>query len=151
MFTNWSLLTLCINFLKISYQNYLIITSQHSTKFMIKQLKNQVDLTTFYLESLNLLDRTKSNLEVLNYGKKLVKIKKLNPSIILKSSLNKIYSEITDHTVRHCMYCTRSLLNMRELCYKQHCLYYLLYFIISFQLCVITYGEKLKTNKEYLD
>ena len=29
---------------------------------------------TFYLESLNLLDRIKSNLEVLNYGKKLVKI-----------------------------------------------------------------------------
>ena len=28
----------------------------------------------FFLESLNLLDRIKSNLEVLNYGKKLVKI-----------------------------------------------------------------------------
>ena len=36
--------------------------------------KNQADLITFYLEFLNLLDRIKSNLEVLNYGKKLVKI-----------------------------------------------------------------------------
>ena len=41
---------------------------------MIMQLENQADLITFYLESLNLLDRIKSNLEVLNYGKKLVKI-----------------------------------------------------------------------------
>ena len=37
------------------------------------QLENQADLITFYLYSLNLLDRIKSNLEVLNYGKKLVK------------------------------------------------------------------------------
>ena len=37
-------------------------------------LENQADLITFYLESLNLLDRIKSNLEVLNYGKILVKI-----------------------------------------------------------------------------
>ena len=51
---------------------------------MIMQLENQADLITFYLESLNLLDRIKSNLEVLNYGKKLVKISKINPSILLK-------------------------------------------------------------------
>ena len=38
------------------------------------QLENQADLITFYLESLNLLDRIKSNLEVLNYEKKFVKI-----------------------------------------------------------------------------
>ena len=50
------------------------ITSQQLTKFMIMQLENQANLITFYLESLNLLDRIKSNLEVLNYGKKLVKI-----------------------------------------------------------------------------
>ena len=43
-------------------------------KFMILQLENQADLITFYLESVNLLDRIKSNLEMLNYGKKLVKI-----------------------------------------------------------------------------
>ena len=41
---------------------------------MIMQLENQADPSTFYLESLNLLDRIKSNLEVQNYGKKLVKI-----------------------------------------------------------------------------
>ena len=52
-------------------QNYVIITSQQLTKFMIMQLENQVDLITFDLEFLNLLDRIKSNLEVLNYGKKL--------------------------------------------------------------------------------
>ena len=38
------------------------------------QLEKQADLIIFCLESLNLLDRIKSNLEVLNYGKKLVKI-----------------------------------------------------------------------------
>ena len=42
---------------------------------MITQLENQADLITFYLEALNLLDRIKSNLEVLNYGKKLVNLK----------------------------------------------------------------------------
>ena len=47
------------------------MTSQQLTKFMIMQLENQADLITFYLESLNLLDRIKSNLEVLNYEKKL--------------------------------------------------------------------------------
>ena len=60
--------------LRISYQNYVIITSQQLTKFMIMQLESQADLITFDLESLNLLDRIKSNLEVLNYGKKLVKL-----------------------------------------------------------------------------
>ena len=74
MFTNWSLLNLCISFLRTSYQNYVIITSQQLAKFMIMQLENQADLITFYLESLNLLDRIKSNLEVLNYEKKFVKI-----------------------------------------------------------------------------
>ena len=38
------------------------------------QLENQAELITFYLKSLNPLNRIKSNLEVLNYGKKLVKI-----------------------------------------------------------------------------
>ena len=74
MFTNWSWLNLCISFLRISYQNYVIITSQQLTKFMIMQLENQADQITFYVESLNLLNRIKSNLEVLNYGKKLVKL-----------------------------------------------------------------------------
>ena len=55
----------------------------------------------FFLESLNLLDRIKSNLKVLNYEKKLVKILKVNHSILLTSSLKKIYREITDHTVWH--------------------------------------------------
>ena len=41
---------------------------------MIMQPENQADLITFYLESLNLLDEIKSNLEMLNYGKKLAKI-----------------------------------------------------------------------------
>ena len=41
---------------------------------MNMQPENQADLITFYLKSLNLLDKIKSNLEVLNYGKKLVKI-----------------------------------------------------------------------------
>ena len=58
---------------------------------MIMQLENQANLITFYLESLNLLDRIKSNLEVLNHGKKLVKILKIDPSILLKSGLKKIY------------------------------------------------------------
>ena len=58
---------------------------------MIMQLENQADLITFYLASLNLLDRIKSILEVLNYGKKLVKIKKIKLSILLKSSYKKIY------------------------------------------------------------
>ena len=71
------------------------------TKFMIMQLENQADLITFYLESLNLLDKIKSNLDALNYGKKLVKLEQINPSILLKSSLKKIYCEITDHAVRH--------------------------------------------------
>ena len=70
-FTNWSLLNLCISFLRISYQICVIITSQQLTKIMIMQLENQANLFTFYLESLNLLDRIKSNLDVLNYGKKL--------------------------------------------------------------------------------
>ena len=74
MFTNWSLLNLRITFLRTSYQNYVILTSQQSTKFMIMQLENQANLITFYLESLILLNRIESNLEVLNYGKKLVKI-----------------------------------------------------------------------------
>ena len=65
------------------------------------QLENQADLITFYLASLNLLDRIKSILEVLNYGKKLVKIEKIKPSILLKSSYKKIYWEITDHTIRY--------------------------------------------------
>ena len=58
---------------------------------MIMRLENQADLITFYLESLNLLNRIKANLDVLNYGKNLVKIKKIDPSILLKSSLKKIY------------------------------------------------------------
>ena len=74
MFTNWSLLNLCISFLRISFQNYVIITFQQLTKFIIMQLENQADLITFYLKSPNLLDRIKSNLEMLNYEKKLVKI-----------------------------------------------------------------------------
>ena len=41
---------------------------------MIMRLENQADQITSYLESLNLLDRIKSNLEVLNYGEKLEKI-----------------------------------------------------------------------------
>ena len=53
---------------------YIIITSQQLTKFMIMQLENQANLITFYLESLNLLYKIKSILEVLNSGKKLVKI-----------------------------------------------------------------------------
>ena len=80
-----------ISFLRTSYQNYVITTSQQFTKFMIMQLENQADLITFYLASLNLLDRIKSILEVLNYGKKLVKIEKIKPSILLKSSYKKIY------------------------------------------------------------
>ena len=96
MFTN-----LCLSFLRMSYQNYVIINSQQLTKFMIMLRENQADLITLYLESLNLLDRIKLNWEVLNYGKKLVKIKKINPSILLKSSLKKIYWEITDHTARY--------------------------------------------------
>ena len=56
--------------------------------------RKQADLIAFYLESLNLLDRMKSNLEVLNYGKKLVKIQKINPSILFKSRVKKIYREI---------------------------------------------------------
>ena len=62
------------NLFKNKHQNHVFITSQQLTKFIILQLKNQADLITFYLESLNLLYRIKSNLEVLNYGKKLVKI-----------------------------------------------------------------------------
>ena len=62
--------------LRTSYQNYAIIISQQLTKFMIMQPENQADLITFYLESLNLLDEIKSNLEMLNYGKKLAKFKK---------------------------------------------------------------------------
>ena len=46
----------------------VIITSQQLTKFMIMQLENQADSITFYLEFLN-LDKIKSNLEVLNYGR----------------------------------------------------------------------------------
>ena len=68
---------------------------------MIMQPENQAGLITFYFESLNQLDEKKSNLGVLNYGKKLAKIKKINPSILLKSSLKKIYREITDHTVKN--------------------------------------------------
>ena len=41
---------------------------------MIMQLENQADLIIFYLESLNLLGRIRSNSEVLNYGTKLEKI-----------------------------------------------------------------------------
>ena len=40
---------------------------------------------TFYLESLNLLDRIKSNVEVIHYGKKLVKIKKKHLQFFLKA------------------------------------------------------------------
>ena len=41
---------------------------------MITQLKSQANLIAFSVESLNMLDRIKLNLEKLNYGKKLVKI-----------------------------------------------------------------------------
>ena len=41
---------------------------------MIMQLENQAGLISSYLESRNPLDRIKSNLEVLNYEKKLVKV-----------------------------------------------------------------------------
>ena len=101
MFTSLSLLNLCISFLRTSFQNYVIITSQQLTKFMIMQLETQADLIAFYLESINLPDRIKSNLEVLNYGKKLVKIWKINPSILLKSSFKKTYWENTNHTVSY--------------------------------------------------
>ena len=57
---------------------------------MIMQLKNQADLITFYLKSLNLLDRVKSNLEVLNHGE-ISEIEKIDLSILSKSSLKKIY------------------------------------------------------------
>ena len=59
---------------------------------MSMQLENQADLITFYLESLNRLDRIKSNLEVglLNSGKKLAKIQKISFSILSKSSVKKI-------------------------------------------------------------
>ena len=78
-----------------------------------------------------------------NYGKKLVKILKINPSILLKSSLKKIYCEITDHTVRHWLsiVCTvpvriwtcESFATTIIVCA------YLLYFIISLLLCVKRY------------
>ena len=47
MFTNGSLLNLCISFLRTSYQNYVIITSQRLTKFITMLLENQTDLITF--------------------------------------------------------------------------------------------------------
>ena len=40
-----------MSFLRTSYQNYVIITSQQLTKFMIMQLENQADVITLYLES----------------------------------------------------------------------------------------------------
>ena len=43
-----------------------MITSQQLTKFMIMQMGNQADLITFYLESLNLPERIKLSLEVIN-------------------------------------------------------------------------------------
>ena len=61
---------------------------------MIMQLENQADLITFYLKSLNLLDRIKLNLEVLNYGKKLVKIWKINSSILFKKFTERLLTTL---------------------------------------------------------
>ena len=60
---------------------------------MIMQLENQADLITVYLESLNLLDRIKSNLEVLNYGNRLVKIKK-------KTTFNSFKKQFKENLLR---------------------------------------------------